>query len=141
MKKIFFLALFIATTTTFVSAQAVKPMTAQPVAIVPQFTKAELLAFTDLKAILSSINKGKDYSNYVVRNFTLNTIITNPDKSTTKLSESGPGGKWSQKQINMIEKYAKKEVAFTLEDIMLFQPVEKGVTKIEQPNTSFTVKE
>ena len=139
MKKIFILSLFIATSTAFVFGQVAKPITAQPK--VPQFTKTELLAFTDLKGILSSINKGKDYSSYLIRNFNLTTTITNADKTTTVLSESGPGGQWSEKQKSMIEKYAKKGITFTLENIMMFQPAEKGVTKVEQSNVSFSIKE
>ena len=136
MKKIFILSLFLVASSAFVFGQEKKMATSTS-----QFTKSELLSFTDLKAVLTAINKGKDYSTYLVRNFNLTTTVTNADKTTTVLSESGPGGKWSEKQINMIEKYAKKGTTFTLENIMLFQPAEKGVTKVEQPNTSFTIKE
>ena len=135
MKKSILLSLIILAASAFTFAQTEK--TIPP----PQFTKAELLAFTDLKGVLTAINKGKDYSKYLVRNFTLTTTVTNPDKTSTTLSENGPGGTWSEKQKSMIEKYSKKGIVFTLENIMLYEPMGKGVNKIEQPNLSFTIKE
>ena len=136
MKKIFILSLFLVASSAFVFGQEKKMATSTS-----QFTKSELLAFTDLKAVLTAINKGKDYSTYLVRNFSLTATVTNADKTTTNLSEMGPGGKWSAKQKNMIEKYAKKGTTFVLENIMLFQPAVKGVTKVDQPNVSFSIKE
>lgn len=56
----------------------------------PQFTKAEFLAFSDLKSLLSAINTGQDYSKYMVRNFNLTTATINPDGTATILSEMGP---------------------------------------------------
>lgn len=139
MKKTIFISFIIAVSSTFVFGQETKAIA--PVTPTPQFTKSELLAFSDLKAVLSVINKGKDYSTYAVRNFNLTTTVANADKTTTQLSEMGPGGAWSEKQKAMIEKYAKKGTTFTLENIMLFQTGEKAPVKVEQPNISFTVKE
>lgn len=133
MKKIISFSLFILTSSVFVFGQ-LQTKLATPSSI--QFTKAELLAFGDLKSVLSAINKGKDYSTYAVRNFNLTTM-----DGATKLSEMGPGGKWSEKQKAMIEKYAKKGTTFTLENIMLFQTGEKGPVKVEQSDISFSVKE
>lgn len=132
MKKLIILSLItLSSVLTFAQNEKQAPL--------PSFTKAELLAFSDLKAILSSINKGQDYSKYLVRNFQLTTVITNPDKTTTILSETGPGGIWSEKQKAMIEKYAKKGVTFTLESIVMIESGKKGT--VNQPNISFTIKE
>lgn len=133
MKKLFFLSLILLSSAMIVSAQQTK------IAAPTQFTKAELLAFSDMKALLSAINKGQDYSKYMVRNFNLTTIITNADGTTTKLSEMGPGGAWSEKQKAMIEKYASKGVVFTLEGITMVEKGKKGI--VNQPNASFAVKE
>ena|ERR1051326_5650608 len=132
MKKIILLS-FIIMSSVFTFAQTEK------MAPSPSFTKSELLSFADLKSLLSAINKGQDYSKYLVRNFNLTTTVTNPDKTTTKLSEMGPGGTWSEKQKNMIEKYAKKGTTFTLENIVLVESGKKGV--VNQPDASFTIKE
>lgn len=104
-----------------------------------QFTKTELLAFTDLKALLSVINKGQDYSKYIVRNFNLNTVTTDASGKTAVVSEMGPGGVWSTKQKAMIEQYAKKGVAFTLENMVMMENNTKGI--VNQPNVSFSIKE
>ena len=133
MKKLFLLSFILISSAMFVSAQQAK------LATPPQFTKAELLAFSDLKAILSSIHKGQDYSKYLVRNFNLTTTITNADGTTTKLSEMGPGGVWSEKQKSMIEKYSKKGTTFTLESIILVEAGKKGM--INEPNAAFSIKE
>ena len=135
MKKLIIISLLFIASSAFSFAQNEKAIPP------PQFTKAELLAFTDLKAVLTAINKGQDYSKYIVRNFVLTTTVTNPDKTTTKLSESGPGGTWSEKQKSMIEKYAKKDVTFNLENILLFEKGGKGVNPVSQPNASFAIKE
>jgi len=133
MKKIIFLSFILFSSTLFLFAQQTK------IATPPQFTKAELLAFNDVKSLLSAINKGQDYSKYIVRNFSLTTILTNPDGTTTKLSEMGPGGTWSEKQKTTIEKYAKKGTTFTLENITLVESGKKGV--VNPPNVSFSIKE
>ena len=135
MKKIFLFSIFIIVSANFVFGQQETKLAATT----PQFTKAELLAFDNVKALLSAIDKGKDYSINLVRNFNLTTTVTNADKTTTKLSESGPGGQWSEKQKTMIEKYAKKETIFTLENIILIESGKKGT--INQPNISFSIKE
>lgn len=111
----------------------------QKVVATPQFTKTELLAFSDLKALLLAINKGQDYSKCIVRNFSLTTNIINPDGTTTKLSEIGPGGTLSEKQKSMIEKYARKGVLFTLENMIMVEGGKKGI--VNQPNVSFSIKE
>ena len=103
------------------------------------FTKSELLAFADVKALLSAINQGKDYSKYAVRNFVLSTTITNPDGSHTKISESGPGGIWSSKLKEMIEKHAKKGVDFTLEKVIMIESGKKGM--VDVPSIPFSIKE
>ena len=133
MKKSIFISLILITSSAFAFSQE------QKAAAPPQFTKAEFLAFSDLKAILTAINKGQDYSKNLVRNFNLTTTVTNPDKTTTKLSENGPGGTWSEKQKDMIEKYAKKGTTFTLENIIMIESGKKGM--LEQPNVSFSIKE
>ena len=129
MKKLFFLSLLLAST-TFIFAQETK--ISVPSA---QFTKAELLGFSDVKALLSAIYK-TDYSKFLVRNFNLTTM-----NGANKISEMGPGGTWSAKQKAMIEKYAVKGTTFTLENIMLFEQGTNGATKTEQQNISFTIKE
>ena len=111
----------------------------QKLATPPQFTKAELLAFNDVKTVLTAINKGQDYTKYLVRTFNLTTTVTNPDGTTTKLSEMGPGGTMCEKQKSMIEKYAMKGVVFTLENIIMIEGGKKGM--INQPNASFSIKE
>lgn len=133
MKKSFFISLVIIASSAFAFAQEQKAVAT------PQFTKAELLAFNDVKAILTAINKGQDYTKYLVRNFNLTTTVTNPDGTTTKLSEMGPGGTWSEKQKSMIEKHAKKGVSFTLENIVMTEAGKKGM--VNQPNVSFSIKE
>ena len=104
-----------------------------------QFTKAELLGFADLKSLLSAINKGQDYSMYIVRSFNLVATVVNTNKTATKMSEMGPGGVWSERQKAMIEQYAKKGVVFTLENIMMIESGKKGI--VNQPNATFTIKE
>jgi len=104
-----------------------------------EFTKAELLAFADVKALLSAINQGKDYSKYAVRNFVLSTTVTNPDGTHTKVFENGPGGIWSEAQKTMIEKYAKKGTDFTLERIIMFEGGKKGT--VNSPSVPFSIKE
>ena len=131
MKKLILLT-FIAVSSFFAFSQTAK------MAAPAQFTKAELLAFTDVKALLAAINK-QDYSKYLVRNFKLTTVITNADKTTTTLTEMGPGGAWSEKQKAMVEKYAQKGAAFTLENIVIIEGGKKGV--INQPSVSFSIKE
>lgn len=133
MKNLIFISLLIFASSAFVFAQEQKAMTP------PQFTKTELLAFSDLKALLTAINKGQDYSKYIVRNFSITTTITNADKTITKLSEMGPSGAWSEKQKNMIEKYAKKSVIFTLENIIMIESGKRDI--INQPDVSFSIKE
>ena len=133
MKKIFLLSLMIVSSAMFLFAQQ------QKLATPPQFTKAELLAFNDVKTVLTAINKGQDYTKYLVRTFNLTTTVTNPDGTTTKLSEMGPGGTMSEKQKSMIEKYAMKGVVFTLENIIMIEGGKKGM--INQPNASFSIKE
>ena len=133
MKKSIIISVFILAASLFAVAQDQK--TAAPV----QFTKAELLAFSDLKALLSAINKGQDYSSYLVRNFNLTTPVTKADKTTSSVSEMGPSGVWSEKQKSMIEQYAKKGVVFTLENIVMIESGKKGI--INQPNVSFSIKE
>jgi|ERR1035437_2127513 hypothetical protein len=134
MKKLFFLSLIIVASSASVFAQQEK-VAAPSVS----FTKAELLAFKNLKELLSAINKGQDYSTYLVRNFHLATTVKNSDGTETKLSEMGPGGTWSEKQKNMIEKQAAKGAVFTLENMVLIEQGKKGV--INQPNISFLIKE
>lgn len=134
MKKLFFLSLIIVASSASVFAQQEK-VAAPSVS----FTKAELLAFKNLKELLSAINKGQDYSMYLVRNFHLATTVKNSDGTETKLSEMGPGGTWSEKQKNMIEKYAAKGAVFTLENMVLIEQGKKGV--INQPNIFFLIKE
>ncbi len=133
MKKLIFLSLIFLSSTLFVSAQQEK------VAASTQFTKAELLGFSDLKALLAAINKGQDYSKYQVRNFSLTTTVTQPDGTTSVISEAGPGGVWSEKQKAMINKYAVKGTAFTLEKITVIEKGKKELTAI--PAASFSVKE
>jgi hypothetical protein len=106
---------------------------------ISQFTRDELLAFKDVKTLLSAINKDKDYSMYWVRNFKLTTTITNPDNTKTVLSEMGPGGIFSEQQIALIEKYAKKGATFTIEDLTMIEHGKKGVITME--NISFVIKE
>lgn len=133
MKKSIFISFLIFASSAFVFAQQHK------VVAPPQFTKTELLAFSDLKSLLSAINNGQDYSKCIVRNFNLTTNIINPDGTSTKLSEMGPGGTWSEKQKSMMEKYAKEGVSFTLENIRMVEGGKKGM--INQSDVSFSIKE
>ena len=135
MKKLFLLSLLIVSSTLFLSAQQQKSTTP------PQFTKSELLAFNNVQTLLAAINKGQDYSQNKFRNFNLTTTVTNPDGTTTKLSEMGPGGTWSEKQKSMIEKYAMKGVLFTIENIVMVEVEKKGAVVVAQPNVSFSIKE
>lgn len=132
MKKFILLSFLFFTLTGVSFSQAEKKSE------ISQFTKAELLAFKDVKMLLSSINKGQDYSVYQVRNFKLTTTITNPDNSTTVLSEIGPGGTFSEQQIALIEKYAKKGTTFTIEALTMIDPGKKGV--INMGGISFMIK-
>jgi hypothetical protein len=134
MKKSIVISFIILSVSVFSFAQSQK--TVAPV----QFTKAELLGLSDLKAILTAINKGQDYSKYIVRNFNLTTTVTNTNNGTTAtLSEMGPGGAWSEKQKAMIEAYAKKGVLFTLDNIVMMEKDKKGI--VNQPGVSFMIKE
>ena len=135
MKKIFLVSLIIVSFSISIFAQ-LNTSTASSA----YFTKAELLAFKNVKEILSAINKGQDYSKYLVRNFNLVTYVrNNSDGTLTKISETGPGGTWSVKQKEMIEKYATQGVFFTLENIVLVEQGKKGI--INQPGVSFSIKE
>jgi hypothetical protein len=132
MKKSIFISLVILVISTFSFAQDQKAI------VLAEFTKAELLALGDLKSVLSAINKGQDYSKYMVRNFKLTTSVTNADKTVTKYSEMGPGGLWSDKQKAIIDQYATKGVVFTLENIVMVESGKKG--KVDQPDVSFMIK-
>lgn len=134
MKKSIFVSAFILASALFSFAQDQR--TTAPVV---EFTKAELNAFADLKAILSAINKGQDYSNFLVRNFNLTTTVINSNKVAAPISEMGPGGTWSAKQKAMIDQYAKKGTIFTLDNIVMVEQGKKGV--INQPSVSFMIKE
>ena len=134
MKKSIIISVFILATSALSFAQDNKVLAA-PV----QFTKAELLAFPDLRSLLSAINTGQDYSNFLVRNFNLTTTVTNSNKVAAPVSEMGPGGTWSAKQKAMIDQYAKKGTIFTLDNIVMVEQGKKGV--INQPSVSFTIKE
>lgn len=134
MKKLILLSLFIGVLSAIVSAQHEK--VAAPSF---SFTKTELLAFKNVQTLLSSINKDRDYSKYLIRNFNLTTTVKNADGTETKVSEIGPGGTWSEKQKNMIEKYAAKDVVFILENIVLVEQGKKGTTN--QSDVSFSIKE
>ena len=134
MKKSIIVSAFILAGSLLSFAQDTK-ITAAPV----QFTKAELLAFPDLKALLSAINKGQDYSKYIVRNFDLTTIVTNTNKTIAPISEMGPGGTWSVKQKAMIEQYAKTGTTFSLENIVMLEQGKRGI--VSQPVVSFIIKE
>lgn len=133
MKKIFFLSFIALAASVFSFAQD------QRTVIDVQYTKAELLAFNDLRSLLSAVNKGQDYSKYVIRNFNLTTLVSGPNSTEAIVTEMGPGGVWSEKQKAMIEKYAKKGVVFTLEKIVMIESGQKGT--IVQPNISITIKE
>jgi hypothetical protein len=133
MKKLILLSFFLLSSTLFVSAQQEKA------AAPAQFTKAELLGFADLKAILTTINKGQDYSKYIVRNFNLSIIVSNPDGTTTVVSEMGPGGTWSEKQKAMINKYAVKGASFKLEKITMIEQGKKEL--VSMPVAMFSIKE
>ncbi len=133
MKKLIFLSFILLTTAMCVSAQDAKQATPA------QFTKAELLGFADVKALLTAIDKGKDYSKYSVRNFNLSTTVVNADGTSSKISEMGPGGTWSEKQRSLIEKHAVKGTVFTVDGITMIEPGTKG--KTEQPAATFTIKE
>lgn len=133
MKKIIFFSLFVLLFSEFSFAQEQKTASASA------FSKSELLAFGDVKALLSAINEGKDYSKYNARNFVLVTVVTNPDGTHTKISESGPGGIWSENQKAMIEKYAKKGVDFTLERVVMVESGKKGMVNF--PSVPFSIKE
>ena len=105
----------------------------------PQFTKEELLAFKDVRHLLSAMKHGKDYSQYIVRNFSLSILVRSADSTQVKLSETGPGGQWSSKQKNMIQKCARKGVVFTLENILMVEPGKKGLAN--EPPVSFSIRE
>jgi len=135
MKKIFLLPLLIVSSAMFLYAQEQKSITP------PQFTKAELLAFNNVQSLLAAIKNGQDYSQNKFRNFNLTTTVTNPDGTTTKLSEMGPGGIWSEKQKSMIEKYAMKGVLFSIENVVMVEVNKKGAVVVDQPNVSFSIKE
>lgn len=133
MQKLFILSMTILLSSAVIFAQQKKSSASK------EFTKAELLAFPDVKALLSAINSGQDYSVYLVRNFNLSATITKQDGTQEKLSESGPGGTWSEKQKNMINQYAIKGAVFTLENIIMVEKGKKGV--VNQPSVSFSIKE
>lgn len=135
MKKSLYTLVIILAATAFSFAQDQQTTAPSPA----QFTKTELLAFTDLKALLSAINMGQDYSKYIVRNFNLHTVITDASQKTVVVSEMGPGGVWSAKQKSMIEQYAKKGVVFTLDNMVMMENGTKGM--ITQPNVSFVIKD
>lgn len=132
MKKAILSSLFLfATSVLLFAQQEQKPVT--------QFTKAELLAFTDVKSLLSAINKGQDYSKYLVRNFDLTTTITSANGAVAKLSEMGPGGTLTEKQKEMINRYGKPGAVFTIESVVLRESGKKE--PVPQSNVSFAIKE
>lgn len=132
MKRSILLPLFILAASVFAYAQDQK--TAAPA----EFTKAELLAFPDVKALLSAINKGQDYSKFMVRNFNLVTVPVGTGPAVP-VSKMGPGGVWSTEQKAMIEQYAQMGVVFTIEKIIMIESGKKGM--IDQPSVSFSIKE
>ena len=134
MKKLILLSFVFLTSVFCLSAQDAAKQAAPA-----QFTKTELLAFPDVKAILKAIDKTQDYSTYMVRNFNITTTITNADGTTSKLSEMGPGGTVSAKQKELIQKYAVKGVVFSLENVTMIESGKKGKTELS--SASLTIKE
>lgn len=133
MKKLISISLIILVASVFSFAQDQKKT------VSAQFTKAEFLAIQDLKVLLSDINKSTDYSTKLVRNFNLTTTIINPDNTTTKVSESGPGGIFTERQKAIIEKHAKAGVVFTLDNIVVIERGQKGM--LDHPGISITIKD
>jgi hypothetical protein len=129
MKKLIFLSLVLLTSVMCVSAQ--DPAMAGP----RQFTKAELFAFADVKAIMSALNNGKDYSTYTVRSFTLGEYKVDQGAF---IMEVAPGGVFSEQQKKIIEN-AKPGTKFAIAARL----VESGKKSslIEEPALSFTIKE
>ena len=130
MNRLIFVSFIVFALSLFASAQQAKLSSAQ-------FTKEEILAFKDVRALLSAIKNGKDYSNYIVRNFSLCIPIDNVDSTHVKLSESGPRGYWTEKQKKMIQN-AKKGSVFTLENMLMVEAGKKGLAN--EPPVSFSIE-
>ena len=103
------------------------------------FTKDQLLAFADFKALLTAVDPGRDFSALMVRNYHMSIDGVNPDGSVTSFSESGPGGTWNEKHKQAFMNYAVKNAVFRFEKIVLVEPGKKGMETL--PVLNVIVKE
>ena len=113
------------------------------------FTKQELFAFSDVKSLLSAVNKEKYSSLNVVRSFNLTMSTTYTDASgntgSISLSELAPDGEWTEKQKAIIDQYGKSGVVFNLEAIVMGKLGVPGTPYIPDvpfsvPSVSFSIK-
>jgi len=124
MKNTIFTLLILAFSCGFLSAQSAGlPSEQQKPA--GQLTKSQALSFSDVKALLSSLDKGRDYSKYIVQGFTLGVSTTESTAQgllSIKATESGDGEVFGEKHKALIERYAKQGALFTVSQIQLLEP-------------------
>jgi len=103
-----------------------------------EFTKAEVLAHKNILDFLAAVNPATDYSKYTVRSFELSTAVASDAGEKTKTSELGPGGTWSEKQKQMLEK-AQQGNVYSVQNIRAIEPGKKGVQNLS--GFSFIIKD
>lgn len=137
MKKLLFLS--------FVVLGSFGLAAAQNAETTSSFSQSELLSFKDVTPVLSAANKGKDYSSYVVIGFNL-TISYVEGAVSTKITEPGDGDVFTEKQRELIAKYAGKGASFTLDAVKLKEPGKPGTpydptreNVFSVPSVSFSV--
>ena len=82
-----------------------------------QITKTELFSFKDIKPILAIAFPDKNYESFEVLRFN----ITGTADISVSFAESADGGKLTEKQRSLIDKYGKQGTSFALESIILMK--------------------
>ncbi|MGQ0829898.1 MAG: hypothetical protein ACT4ON_16045 [Bacteroidota bacterium] len=112
-----------------------------------RINKTDIISYKDIKPLLAAADPGKDYTSYRIHSFNLSGTGTEGDNSISFI-ENSSCGKFTEKQRSLIEKYNKKGMVFTLEEITIIKLGEPGTPynpqeqiAISTPNVSFTIKE
>lgn len=133
MKKFFTSVFIVCSATFFLFAQADEKKSSPK-----EFTRAEALSYKSILDFLSAVNPAADYSKYTVRSFDLSYEVVSASGEKAKTSLPGPGGTWSEKQIQLLE-HSEKGNVYTIENIRAIESGKKGVQNL--PDFSFVIKD